>query len=99
MSTIKKKSVKSEGDSTPEKKEKTIIYIGPTIRQISLLQHRLFRNGLSAECQKLLDIVPGAKHLFVATADLSTAQKNLLDKTSVESVMYARVVSAMKEIK
>ncbi|HBV6392398.1 TPA: hypothetical protein MD292_002578 [Klebsiella aerogenes] len=99
MSTIKKKSVKSEGDSTPEKKERTVIYIGPTIRQISLLQHRLFRNGLSDECQKLLTVVPGAQHLFVATADFSTAKKNLQDKTSVESVMYARVVSAMKEIK
>ncbi|MBG6243589.1 MAG: hypothetical protein EKE20_18165 [Candidatus Symbiopectobacterium sp. Dall1.0] len=77
----------------------TVIYIGPTIAQIPLLKHTLYRNGLPSECEKLLSVVPGAKHLFVTTADFADAEKRLADQTSVEAVMYSRALSAMKEIK
>ena len=39
-----------------EKKEdvaQTFVYIGPTIPQLSILKHKLFKNGLSPECEKL----------------------------------------------
>lgn len=37
-----------------EKKEdvaQTFVYIGPTIPQLSILKHKLFKNGLSPECK------------------------------------------------
>lgn len=37
-----------------EKKEdvaQTFVYIGPTIPQLSILKHKLFKNGLSPECE------------------------------------------------
>lgn len=40
-----------------EKKEdvaQTFVYIGPTIPQLSILKHKLFKNGLSPECKKLI---------------------------------------------
>lgn len=98
MASKSKKSASADGVATPEKLA-PVIYIGPTISQISLLNHCIFRGGLSAECEKLLTVVPGAKHLFVPTADFAAATSRLSDKTSVESVMYLRVVSALKEIK
>lgn len=95
-----KKAAKAEGIVAPKEKViPTLIYIGPTISQISLMKHKIYRNGLSVECEKLISVVPGAKHLFVTTADFADAEKRLSDKTSVEAVMYSRVVSEMKEIK
>ena len=85
-----------------EKKEdvaQTFVYIGPTIPQLSILKHKLFKNGLSPECKKLIAHIPGAKCLFVATSDCADAEKRLPDKTSVEYVMYSRVSSSIMEIK
>ncbi|EDO2903775.1 hypothetical protein ABLX97_004619 [Salmonella enterica] len=97
--TTEKKNEKAAGAATPKKEPvPTLIYIGPTIPQISLLKHRIYRNGLSVECEKLISIIPGAKQLFVTTADFADAEKRLTDKTSVEAVMYSRVFAAMKEI-
>ncbi|MEG0869812.1 MAG: hypothetical protein RSG77_22640 [Hafnia sp.] len=98
--TAEKKSAKAEGVATSKKGlVPTLIYIGPTIPQISLQKHKIYRNGLSVECGKLTDVLPGAKHLFVTTADFADSEKRLSDKTSVEAVMYSRVVAIMKEIK
>ncbi|EAW0638103.1 hypothetical protein NWI74_004358 [Salmonella enterica] len=97
--TTEKKTAKAAGAATLKKENiPTLIYIGPTIPQISLLKHRIYRNGLSAECEKLISVIPGAKQLFVTTADFADAEKRLSDKTSVEAVMYSRVFAAMKEI-
>lgn len=100
MANVKKKSAGAEGTSlSEEKKVLTVVYIGPTVRKIALPNSRIFRNGLSAECNKLLAVVPGAKHLFVSIADYAEATKRLTDKTSVEAVMYSRVVDVLKELK
>lgn len=66
-----------------EKKEdvaQTFVYIGPTIPQLSILKHKLFKNGLSPECKKLISHIPGAKCLFVATSDFADAEKDFLIK-------------------
>ena len=84
-----------------EKKEdvaQTFVYIGPTIPQLSILKHKLFKNGLSPECEKLISHIPGAKCLFVETSDFADAEKRLSDKTSVEYVR-TRVSSSIMEIK
>lgn len=100
MANGKKKVTQSDFDAVvKDKPVETLIYIGPTISNISLSNRRTFRGGLSPECERLIKVVPGAKHLFVRTSDFADAEKRLADKTSVEFAMHSRILAAMKEIK
>lgn len=72
------------------------IYIGPTIRN-KIKQYTVYTGGTPKALIELTKEVPAIGALFVSVDKLQEAKQELMDKTSVLSVMYEHVVSYFKD--
>ncbi len=74
-----------------EKKEKTVIWLGPALAGIAMTG-TVYRNGLTSQLQKMVTELPTAKKLLVETKDAARVRKSLNDPQSAESVCYKRAL-------
>lgn len=86
--------VKTQNTSVGEKKE-TLIYCGPTTKGIK--QFSSYIGGFPDTMNTHIEKCGVLKGLFVKVEDFPTFNKNLKDKSSIESAMFEQAVEYFKK--
>lgn len=75
-----------------EKKEKTVIWLGPAIAGVALTG-TVYKSGLTPQLQKMETELPAVKKLLVETKDAARVRKALTDPQSAESLCYEKILA------
>ncbi len=96
MSSVKegmeeaKKGSKGKPDVSREEKKETVMYIGPSIKNV-VSTGTLYRNGLPEALKKEMEKQPVIKSLIVPVSGLARAQRQLATPGSALAVIYGKV--------
>lgn len=85
------------GRQTKESANKTLIYIGPSTKQLQ--RFTVFNNGLSDFANKHKEKCPALGALFVPVENLNDVQQKLKDSASAESIFYEKVKEYLEGVK
>lgn len=72
----------------PAEPEQQLIYTGPNIGRGRLRQYTVFRAGVPAYLEPLLEEQPAIRRLLVPIAELAATQKNIEVKGTIEHKAY-----------
>lgn len=83
---------KTEQSKPAAVEKKTVVYIGPSIKNI-VSTGTVYNNGLPAKLTQEIEKQPVIKSLIIPVEELAAAQKELATSGSALAVIYSRVVT------
>lgn len=83
----------TKATKTAEKKQETVVYVGPTIPGIGS-RNMVLNNGLTEELKEAIEKEPAIASLIVPISELAAANKSINTQTGATYVFYNRVLKS-----